>query len=42
VRDELQRKANGTFLWVALMMEELEKPESWDPLAVVEEAPAGL
>jgi hypothetical protein len=42
VRDKLRRKANGTFLWVALMMQELEKPESWDPLAVVEEAPAGL
>jgi hypothetical protein len=42
VRDELHRKANGTFLWVALVMQELEKPESWDPLAVVEEAPAGL
>ncbi|KAF1967661.1 HET-domain-containing protein, partial [Bimuria novae-zelandiae CBS 107.79] len=42
VRNELRRKANGTFLWVALIMQELEKPESWDPLAVVEEAPAGL
>jgi hypothetical protein len=42
VRDELHRKANGTFLWVALVMQELEKPESWDPLAVVKEAPAGL
>ncbi|KAI0570382.1 vegetative incompatibility protein HET-E-1 [Pyrenophora tritici-repentis] len=42
VRDELHRKANGTFLWVALVMEELKKPESWDPLAVVEEAPTGL
>jgi hypothetical protein len=42
VRDELRHKANGTFLWVALVMQELEKPESWDPLAVVEEAPAGL
>jgi hypothetical protein len=42
VRDELRRKANGTFLWVALVMQELGKPESWDPLAVVEEAPAGL
>ncbi|CAN9191599.1 unnamed protein product [Alternaria alternata] len=42
VRDELYRKANGTFLWVALVMQELKKPESWDPLAVVEEAPAGL
>ncbi|KAF1830511.1 HET-domain-containing protein, partial [Decorospora gaudefroyi] len=42
VRDKLHRKANGTFLWVALVMQELEKPETWDPLAVVEEAPAGL
>ncbi|OWY53296.1 HET-D protein [Alternaria alternata] len=42
VRDELHQKANGTFLWVALVIHELEKPESWDPLAVVEEAPAGL
>jgi hypothetical protein len=42
VRDELHQKANGTFLWVALVIQELEKPESWDPLAVVEEAPAGL
>ncbi|KAH7076307.1 beta transducin-like protein HET-D2Y [Paraphoma chrysanthemicola] len=42
VRCELRQKANGTFLWVALMMQELEMPESWDPLAVVQEAPAGL
>jgi hypothetical protein len=42
VRDRLHQKANGTFLWVALVVQELEKPESWDPLAVVEEAPADL
>lgn len=42
VRDELHRKANGTFLWVALMVQELEGPESWDPLEVMKEAPAGL
>ena len=42
VRDELHKKANGTFLWVALVVQELEQPESWDPLAVVKEAPAGL
>ena len=42
VRDKLHQKANGTFLWVALVVQELEKPESWDPLAVVEEAPTGL
>jgi hypothetical protein len=46
VRDELRHKANGTFLWVALMMQELESSESWDPLwdplAMVKEAPPGL
>ena len=42
VRDEMHKKANGTFLWVALVVQELEQPESWDPLAVVKEAPAGL
>jgi hypothetical protein len=42
VRDELRRKANGTFLWVALVIQELENPENLDPLVVVEEAPTGL
>jgi hypothetical protein len=42
VREELRRKANGTFLWVALVIQELENAESWDALMVVEEAPAGL
>jgi hypothetical protein len=42
VRDILRRKANGTFLWVALMIQELERPESWDPLQVAEDAPPGL
>lgn len=42
VREVLRQKANGTFLWVALVVQELEKPESWDPLGVVEEAPVGL
>ena len=42
VRHILRQKANGTFLWVALVIQELEKPESWDPLQVVEEVPADL
>ncbi|KAF2197377.1 HET-domain-containing protein [Delitschia confertaspora ATCC 74209] len=42
VRDILRRKANGTFLWVALVVQELERPESWDPLQVVDEVPAEL
>lgn len=28
VRDILRRKANGTFLWVALVVQELKGPES--------------
>jgi hypothetical protein len=42
VRNVLRQKANGTFLWVALVVQELERPESWDPLQVVKEAPLGL
>jgi hypothetical protein len=42
VRDILHRKANGTFLWVALVIQELERPESWDPLQVVEDVPTDL
>ena len=42
VQDILRRKADGTFLWVALVIHELERPESWDPLQVVEEVPSGL
>ena len=42
VRDILHQKANGTFLWVALMVQELEDAESLDPLKVAEEAPSGL
>ncbi|KAF2023596.1 HET-domain-containing protein [Setomelanomma holmii] len=42
VRDILREKADNTFLWVALVIQELEKPESWNPLEVVDEAPVGL
>jgi hypothetical protein len=42
IRDILRRKANGTFVWVALVVQELERPESWNPLQVAEEAPSGL
>ncbi|KAF1992897.1 HET-domain-containing protein [Amniculicola lignicola CBS 123094] len=42
VKNILRRKANGMFLWVALVVQELKGPESWDPLQVVEEAPPGL
>ncbi|ORY58727.1 NACHT domain-containing protein [Pseudomassariella vexata] len=42
VRHIMRRKANGTFLWVALVVEELRKVESWDVLAVLDEMPLGL
>ncbi|KAK0674630.1 hypothetical protein QBC41DRAFT_264172 [Cercophora samala] len=42
VRRILREKANGTFLWVSLVCQELESPESWDPLSVVEDVPVGL
>ncbi|PWI64590.1 hypothetical protein PCL_09520 [Purpureocillium lilacinum] len=42
VRDLLRRKANGTFLWVALVIEELHTTSSWDMLEVVEEMPPTL
>jgi hypothetical protein len=42
VRDALQRNSGGTFLWVALVVEELKKVETWELLDVVNEAPADL
>lgn len=42
VRKEMHRNANGTFLWVALVFQELERVESWDILDVLKEIPAGL
>ncbi|EUC38905.1 hypothetical protein COCCADRAFT_81837 [Bipolaris zeicola 26-R-13] len=42
IRDSMRKKANGTFLWVALMIQELEKYDCFDPLAVVKTTPAGL
>ncbi|KAK4232875.1 NACHT domain-containing protein [Achaetomium macrosporum] len=44
VRDILHKKANGTFLWVALVVQELNKEEveSWHILQIVEELPPDL
>jgi hypothetical protein len=39
---EMKQKANGTFLWVALIARELEKVDSWDMMEVIREAPRGL
>jgi hypothetical protein len=46
VRSELRHKADGTFLWVALVIQELKRQfEEYgicDPLVVVKESPLGL
>ncbi|KAJ0136869.1 Uncharacterized protein HZ326_20131 [Fusarium oxysporum f. sp. albedinis] len=42
VRDIMRQKANGTFLWAALVIQELQAANSWDILQVVEEVPMGL
>ncbi|KAK4060256.1 uncharacterized protein Triagg1_10806 [Trichoderma aggressivum f. europaeum] len=38
----MRQKVNGTFLWVSLVMKELEQVESWDALHVVDEIPSDL
>jgi hypothetical protein len=42
VRATLYEKANGTFLWVALVVEELRTTSSWDMLEVIEDIPQTL
>ena len=42
VKEKIQRKANGTFLWVALIMKELEEAMSWEILQVLDEVPMQL
>ncbi|PWI64374.1 hypothetical protein PCL_10512, partial [Purpureocillium lilacinum] len=40
--DILRQKADGTFLWVALVVQELQKVASYDVLVVLKEMPSGL
>lgn len=42
LRKMIHRKANGTFLWVSLVMQELQEVESWDIMDVIKEMPIGL
>jgi hypothetical protein len=42
VRDQIYAKANGTFLWAALVLKELEPVESWDVLDVLQDMPPEL
>ncbi|KAJ4859813.1 NACHT domain-containing protein [Trichoderma breve] len=42
LRDILRQKANGTFLWVSLVVKELEDVQSWEVMEVVKEMPTDL
>jgi hypothetical protein len=42
VRQALEKKAEGTFLWVALVVQELQDVDSWDVRQVVDDVPKGL
>jgi hypothetical protein len=42
VRAKMQRKANGTFLWVSLVVRELKDVMAWDVLGVLDEVPTEL
>jgi len=42
VNEQLRHKANGTFLWVALVCKELREVESWHALEVLSEMPSDL
>ncbi|KAF2184954.1 NACHT-domain-containing protein [Zopfia rhizophila CBS 207.26] len=42
VREKMQQKANGTFLWVSLVIKELKDVMSWEVLQVLDEVPMEL
>ncbi|KAI8710889.1 NACHT domain-containing protein [Fusarium sp. LHS14.1] len=42
VKNRLTSKADGTFLWVALVCQELQSTDIWDVLDVIEKIPSGL
>lgn len=42
VRDTLQRKANDTFLWAALAIQQLQDAMKWEVLRILDQMPEGL
>ncbi|KAI0411711.1 quinon protein alcohol dehydrogenase-like superfamily [Xylaria grammica] len=42
IKSSLTKKAENTFLWVALACQQLEKAHPWEPLSELERFPAGL
>ncbi|RYP29509.1 hypothetical protein DL767_006699 [Monosporascus sp. MG133] len=42
VRDQIRRKAGGTFLWVGLVAQELKEAQSWHVMRIMDEVLPGL
>ncbi|KAH8903002.1 hypothetical protein BR93DRAFT_947440 [Coniochaeta sp. PMI_546] len=42
VRSVMQQRADGTFLWVSLVVDELSKANSWEIEQIIDEVPRGL
>ncbi|KAK6449696.1 hypothetical protein FP744_10005946 [Trichoderma asperellum] len=42
LRNLIQQKANGTFLWVSLVMQDLEEVQEWEVMEVVADMPMDL
>lgn len=42
IRDTVRRKAQGTFLWAALVIQELQDAEPWDVEEILDDRPPGL
>ncbi|KAJ1322937.1 ankyrin repeat domain-containing protein 50 [Microdochium nivale] len=42
IKDKLREKADGTFLWVSLVIQELRDTWSWNMLEVINETPSDL
>ncbi len=42
IGDAMQRKAEGTFLWASLVIEELKRAESWEVEQILEKLPSDL
>ncbi|UKZ52560.1 hypothetical protein TrVGV298_006338 [Trichoderma virens] len=42
LKDAMRQKANGTFLWVSLVMKELKNAQVWEIMEIVKEIPTDL
>ncbi|KAK2034265.1 hypothetical protein LX32DRAFT_552142 [Colletotrichum zoysiae] len=42
IQSKMQQKADGTFLWVSLVIQELHEAEAWEVMDIIDDIPAGL